>query len=312
MATVLVPLKEVERLSPRCIRVLGGNPGKFTLQGTNTYLLGTGPSRLLIDTGEGKPSWIEALQQTLENEKAMIEKVIITHSHPDHIGGIGQLLQLYPGTDIHINTPSQRPDLTLLPVQDGQQFKVEGATLKALHTPGHTPDHMVFVVAEEDAMFTGDNVLGQGTSVFQDLALYVSSLRKMGAAFKGRAYPAHGPVIEDGPGRVAEYVKHRQDREDQLVQCLRRRAGAGTLGDVAAASFWSSMSLVEEIYRDVPKELYPAARLGVLQVLRKLAVEGKVEEGGDDLWRQAESQSAAVEMQSQYVSEITGKARSVL
>lgn len=96
-------LPEVERLSPACIRILGGNPGKFTLQGTNTYLLGTGPSRLLIDTGEGKPSWISALKKTLAEEKASVVQALITHWHHDHTSGISDLLAFSPETKVYKN-----------------------------------------------------------------------------------------------------------------------------------------------------------------------------------------------------------------
>ncbi len=105
MASQLVHIPEVERLSPICIRILGGNPGKFTLQGTNTYLVGSGPDRLLIDTGEGKPSWISALRRTLEEEGASVQAAIITHWHRDHVGGIGQLLEHSPGTAVYKHDP---------------------------------------------------------------------------------------------------------------------------------------------------------------------------------------------------------------
>src|SRR5947208_3318994 len=98
-------LRDIERLSPICIRILGGNPGKFTLQGTNTYLVGRGPVRLLIDTGEGKPSWVALLGEVLREEKATISSVLITHWHPDHQGGISQVLSLLPHAKIYKNQP---------------------------------------------------------------------------------------------------------------------------------------------------------------------------------------------------------------
>jgi glyoxylase-like metal-dependent hydrolase (beta-lactamase superfamily II) len=149
-------------------------------------------------------------------------------------------------------------------------FKVEGATLKAYHSPGHTKDHMAFVLEEEDAMFTGDNVLGHGTAVFEDLATYVASLEGMATQFKGRGYPGHGPVIEDGPARVKEYIKHRKERERQVVDVLKGKEGG-----------CSAREIVEVIYKDYPKDLWGPAEMGVVQILRKLEGEGKVvlEEG---------------------------------
>ncbi|KAK0611148.1 metallo-beta-lactamase superfamily protein [Immersiella caudata] len=279
MATDLVPLPEIERLSPRCIRILGGNPSKFALQGTNTYLLGTGQQRLLIDTGEGKPSWIAAVKKTLEEERATIASAIVTHWHHDHQGGIGQLLEAWPGTKLYKSQKYEEEGQ--LDIADGQKFEVEGACLTAHHTPGHTTDHMVFILAEEDAMFTGDNVLGQGTAVFEDLATYLESLEKMKKLFKGRAYPGHGPVLDDGPGKIAEYIRHRQQREEQVIQTMR---GGNTGSETGDEDSWTPMELVKVIYRDIPESLYPAAASGVLQILQKLQREGKVVVH-DDRWR---------------------------
>ncbi|KAF2200550.1 Metallo-hydrolase/oxidoreductase [Delitschia confertaspora ATCC 74209] len=262
------PLPPVEKLSERVIRILGGNPGKFTLQGTNTYLLGTGPRRLLIDTGEGKPIWISQLKQVLASENITITAAILTHWHHDHIGGVKDLLsQLSPFIKIFKNTPQEG----WLNITNNQTFSTEGATLRALYCPGHTTDHMAFVLEEEDAMFTGDNVLGQGTAVFSDYATYMNSLEAMSKHFKGRAYPGHGPVIEDGPAKVLEYIKHRQAREKQVLDVLEQER----------QDAWTSMDIVKVIYKDYPESLWAPAERGIVQILEKLVKEDKVlyEEG---------------------------------
>ena len=274
MATQLVNLPAVERLSPGVIRILGGNPSKFTLQGTNTYLVGTGRRRILIDTGEGVPAWQASLKETLEKENATVETALISHWHKDHVGGIDDLLSISPETSIYKHDPDQGQSA----ITDGQTFRAEGVTLTAAHTPGHTKDHMVFVLAEEDAMFTADNVLGQGTAVFEDLAAYMASLDSMRRLFRGRAYPGHGPVLEDGPGKIAEYIAHRRQREEQVVRTLRSGdEGAGT-------GAWTPMQLVKVIYKDVPEVLHLAACGGVLQVLAKLEAEDRAVKEGDR-WR---------------------------
>lgn len=292
MALNLVPLPEVERLSPLCIRILGGNPSKFALQGTNTYLLGRGPNRILIDTGEGKPSWIAAIKKTLTEEKASITSALISHWHPDHVGGIKDLLGFSPETKIFKNQPGPGQE----DIKDGQVFVLswdsqfndnnstptdnpDKLTLTAHHTPGHTTDHMVFLLTQENALFTADNVLGQGTAVFEDLATYLQSLEKMRNLLPdfatGRAYPGHGPVIEDGRGRIAEYIAHRQQREDQIVQTLQEDK----------KEEWEPMELVKVIYRDVPESLHLPALGGVMQVLQKLEKEGRVRrEEGSEGW----------------------------
>lgn len=271
MATQLVHLPEVQRLSPAVIRILGGNPGKFTLQGTNTYLVGTGARRLLIDTGEGKPSWIAALKRTLAEENAEISYALISHWHGDHQGGIKDLLALSADTKVLKNQPEDGQ----LDIADGQKFSVDGATLTAVHTPGHAVDHMVFAFEEENSLFTADNVLGQGTAVFEDLATYLASLDKMKELFGGRAYPGHGPVIDDGPAKIREYISHRQQREDQITQTLR------SVNDATGTTSWESMELVKIIYHDVPEALHLPAQGGVIQVLQKLEKEGKVSKEGD-------------------------------
>ncbi|PMD42407.1 putative metallo-beta-lactamase domain protein [Hyaloscypha variabilis F] len=283
MATILIPLPEVERLSSTVIRILGGNPGKFTLQGTNTYIVGSGRQRLLVDTGEGKPSWIAALKDTLSKENATISQAIVTHWHHDHTGGIKHLLEHSPSTTIYKNQPSDGQH----DIQDGQRFLVDGASLRAFFSPGHTQDHMSLVLEEEDAMFTGDNVLGVGTTNFEDLLTYIQSLEKMRGQFKGRAYPGHGPVIEDGPSKILEYIRHRQQREDQVIQVLKSsRSSPGTEASVNAAYDWTSMEIVKIIYKDVPESLHMAANGGVVQVLHKLEEEEKVvEDPKTERWR---------------------------
>ncbi|KAL4729640.1 hypothetical protein ACLX1H_004061 [Fusarium chlamydosporum] len=288
MATQLIALPAVERLSPACIRILGGNPGKFTLQGTNTYLLGTGRCRLLIDTGEGRKAWITSIRETLQQENATIDTALITHWHHDHVGGVKDLLNISPQTKIYKHTPEEGQ----LEIKHGQRFEVEGATLTAAYTPGHTKDHVVFVLEEEDAMFTADNVLGQGTAVFEDLTTYLRSLEEMKSLFKGQAYPGHGPVIENGPAKIAEYIAHRRQREEQVVRTLKTGPGEVETNDPALWSAWTAMELVEVIYKDVPRDLYPAARGGILQILGKLEGEGRVSHDGEKWKMLADSRSS--------------------
>ncbi|TDZ35145.1 Lactamase-like protein nscB [Colletotrichum spinosum] len=275
MTAQLVALPEVERLSPVCVRILGGNPGKFTLQGTNTYVLGRGSRRILIDTGEGAASWIAAVRSTLEQENATIETVLITHWHKDHVGGIDHLLELSPDSRIFKNQPEEGQSN----IEDGQKFEVDGVSLRAVFTPGHTVDHMAFVLEEEDAMFTADNVLGQGTAVFEDLSTYLNSLEKMRHLFNGRAYPGHGPVVDDGPAKILEYIHHRKTRDEQVVRTLRtKRVADDAEGPLDA---WTAMELVKVIYHDVPEALHVPACGGVLQILSKLEREDRVSQSKD-------------------------------
>lgn len=178
----LPPIPAVEELSKRVIRVLGQNPGSFTLQGTNTYLVGTGEFRVLIDTGDGNLAYHRLLKSTLREQEATLSDIIITHEHQDHVGGISRLRLAFP--DVRIwkrpkwageKDPSGRKYDCVL--ENGTVIAVSGATLRAVLTPGHTVDHVALVLQEEGAIFTGDCVLGSGTAVFENLHDYVGSLR---------------------------------------------------------------------------------------------------------------------------------------
>lgn len=275
MAGQLPHLPDIERLSPRVIRILGGNPSKYTLQGSNTYLIGQGKTRLLLDTGEGKPAWSQNLQKVLKDEDVCIEKVILTHWHGDHVGGVQQVLELSEKKpDVYKN----QPDAGQTNFENGDVFRTEGATLRAFHCPGHTIDHMAFIFEEEDAMFTADNVLGHGTAVFEDLTAYMDSLVRMERQFSGRAYPGHGAVIEDGKAKIKEYVSHRKQREQDVLGVLKEKPASGGEG-------WDSMDAVRIIYKDYPENLHEPAHGGLKQVLKKLERDGRVRQLEDGKWQ---------------------------
>ncbi|RDI78587.1 hypothetical protein Vi05172_g11519 [Venturia inaequalis] len=222
MSAPRVELPDVERLSPSVIRILGGNPGKFTLQGrfTGSILV---RSRLndKAQIREGQPSWISNIKKTLSSENATLESVILTHWHRDHVGGVKDVLTLSPKPTIYKNDPENGETN----ITNGQKFKTEGATLRAFHSPGHTQDHMSLIHEEEDALFTGDNVLGHGTAVFEDLPTYLTSLVAMSHIANGRGYPGHGAVIPNCPDKIREYISHRAMREREVIQVL------GTAGE---------------------------------------------------------------------------------
>ena len=258
----LKTLPSVERLSTRVIRVLGQNPGPYTLQGTNTYLVGTGRGHILIDTGEAleldekeeKSKFTKVLGDVLDSERATLEAVVFTHWHLDHTGGLDTVLRLvkargdaFPtlhkfggwrgmaetreghmesesgdafgssssssssSTSSPFSSTHPYPEgtpaaaaaaagLSIHAIKDGDTLKTAGATLRASHTPGHAWDHLCLWLEEEKSMFCADNVLGQGSTVFENLAAYMNSLRSMLSVIteagddsgKTRLYPGHG------------------------------------------------------------------------------------------------------------------------
>lgn len=268
-------LGDVEQLTGRVTRILGSNPGQMQLQGTNTYLVGTGASRILIDTGEGKPEWIERITKHLAENHLGVSHVLLTHWHGDHTGGVPDLIAHDP--EIAARVYKNQPDRGQKPIADGQVFAVEGGTVRAVFAPGHAVDHMCFRLEEENALFTGDNVLGHGHSVVQDLGVYMQSLARMAAVSCAKGYPAHGAEVEDLPAKMVEYSRHWDLRVRQVYSALvgsraelERRGqsgrGAMTVGEI-----------VKAIYGDLPREVVECALEPPLnQVLWKLAEDKRV------------------------------------
>ena len=274
-----------DRWSDRVVTALGQNPGAFTGPGTNTYLIGTGEARILLDTGDGRDDYLPVLERAMEFAGCQrLQEIVLTHGHPDHIGGVQSILDrmgplrvskmLYPAFDAPYSFPMDE-------LADGCVIETQGATLRGLHTPGHAPDHLCFLLEEESGLFTGDNVLGVGTTVIPsetgDLRDYLASLEKLGALEPANIFPAHGPLVKNGRAKVQEYIDHRLEREAQILAGLEEGAD-GVIG------------LVKIIYAAYPESLHAAAGQSVTSHLRKLEAEGRVasepgEASGELRWR---------------------------
>jgi len=245
--------------------VLGQNPGLQTGPGTNTYVFGM-DRLILIDTGEGSPAYDPLLQQAVSALKGRLSLVLISHGHQDHIGGLPAVQRMYPDA-VARKFPGEDSVSAIAPIAGGELIRHDGITLQAIHTPGHATDHLCFYWLEERVLFSGDLILGEGTAVIPRvggcLTDYLASLERLRSLDIRRIYPGHGPVIEDPPAKITEYIEHRHMRERQVLDAL--HAGARTVPD-----------MVSRIYTDVRRELHPLAEESVWNHLVKLGEENRV------------------------------------
>ncbi|HCO02677.1 MAG TPA: MBL fold metallo-hydrolase [Actinobacteria bacterium] len=248
----------------RISRILAPNPGPYTLEGTNTWIVGRDPA-VVIDPGPNDDGHLE----TVADEAGPVAQILLTHRHLDHAEGAPRLAEL-TGATVRAFDPLMWQD----PLRDGEEFLVGGGRVRAVHTPGHTHDHVVFWEPDAKLLFTGDAVLGRGTSVVDppdgDMALYVASLRTMLELRPTTIYPGHGPTVDDPAAKLKEYLDHRTLRERQVLAEL---AGA----DRPA----TPQELAVGIYTGYPTELQPAAARSVLAHLFKLETEGRVRRTGE-------------------------------
>jgi ribonuclease/clavin/mitogillin len=333
MAVSIPALPEIEQVSTSIWRILGGNPSKFTLQGTNTYLLGHGKERILVDTAQGFDAWRSNLYEALRRngDDVKIKTCLLTHWHHDHVLGVPDVREHSPAVKVYKHLGNvYDPDKTLVDEEvidfaDGTRFSVgsmiEGDLfeVEALYAPGHAKDHMCLLITqspdprEVGCIFTADNVLGHGTSVFEDLTKYARSLERMRerAGKDRRAFPGHGAVISNAKEKLEEYIVHRQMREDEAMtvlcygtttapsHALPKAAQdcsqpapllAGKMNEeTRLGKEWETMELVQIIYRLYPENLWGPAEGGLLQILHKLQGNGKVVMTTAGKWKVSQS-----------------------
>lgn len=292
---------EAVSVSPSIRRVIAQNPGKYSYTGTGTYIVGGPDGRgdvVVIDPGPTLDSHRDALERALEG--CSVRAILVTHCHSDHsplaawlrdttgaptiaFGPHGDLGE--PDED-DLDPPPKDDSTTDSTVEAGQEESVdaafvpdvvacdgdtvyegEGITLSAVHTPGHTSNHLCFAFAEERALFTGDHVMGWSTTVVVppdgDMADYMASLQRVLDRDDAVLWPTHGNPVTDPRPYVAALLAHRVERSAQVLAAV--RSGTGRIRDMVAT-----------MYADVRPELHKPAARSVLAHLVHLVALGEV------------------------------------
>jgi glyoxylase-like metal-dependent hydrolase (beta-lactamase superfamily II) len=259
--------------------VAGHNPGPFTGQGSNTWLI-DGRVPTLIDAGAGHPQHLDELETLLGHTEATLTQVLVTHAHTDHAGGVSALAARWPRlTFAKYPWPDEdrRFAVAWTALRDDQIVPAGDESLWVLHTPGHAPDHVCFFFPGSGTLFAGDLVMNGGTIVIPAshggrLSQYLQSLARILELRPRRILPGHGAAIEQPTSLLRGYIAHRLARERQIIDSL--RASPGTIS-----------AIVARVYPDLAPELVRAAGQSVLAHLRKLEEEGRarMEEEGDPL-----------------------------
>ncbi|WP_338446223.1 MBL fold metallo-hydrolase [Pelagerythrobacter marensis] len=286
------PTGKAERPEPLVRRVLAPNPSPYTYTGTQTYIVGDAGRVAVIDPGPDDEAHIAAILEALDG--AEVAAIMCTHTHRDHSPGARPLaaetgapvvgcaplaldrdvLDAWgPRADASFDS-DYAPDRVL---EDGEAMTGPGWTLRAVHTPGHTSNHLCFALEETGALFTGDHVMGWSTSVVVppdgDMGEYMGSLERLHARDDRVYYPAHGPAVDKPRQLVRGMIGHRRQRENQILRLL---------GDapLAAADFVSRM------YKGLDPRLHGAAEMSVTAHLLDLERRGLVGRSGD-IWQTA-------------------------
>jgi glyoxylase-like metal-dependent hydrolase (beta-lactamase superfamily II) len=236
-------------------RIVAPNPGPYTGPGTNTWIVGAGPVAVVIDPGPDDDNHLAAIDKRIGSTAVGV--VLVTHSHPDHLPLAERLAQR------HHAAVRRYPELG-----DGDIVRVGNLNVTALYTPGHSADHLSFWLADDRALFTGDLVLGRGSSMVTypegNVADYLRSLERVAAMDPRILFPGHWDPVTDAMAKLQEYRAHRLEREAQVLAEVTR--GKGTASE-----------LTRRVYGpDLSDELMAAAEMTLRAHLEKLVGDGAV------------------------------------
>ncbi len=241
-------------------RVVAGNPGPYTGPGTNTWILEGDPVAVVIDPGPDDDAHLKAIEAKLNG--AAVGLILVTHSHPDHLSLAARLAER------HRCSVLRHPQL-----QDGDLVQVGRVRLRALFTPGHASDHFCFFQEEDRAVFSGDLVLGRGSTMITypdgDMAAYFRSLERLIEVRPSIIFPGHWDPVDDPPAKLVEYRSHRLDREGQVLAAL--ESGPAAADELTRRVYGAEVG---------GEELLRAAEMTLRAHLGKLVEEGRVRDDG--------------------------------
>ena len=278
-----LPYSKAEPIAPFVRRVLARNPSHFTYSGTQSYLVGTENEVAVIDPGPDDEDHVRALAEAVGT--ANVIAICCTHTHRDHSPAAATLaamtgakiigcspLSLHddgPRMDAAFDT-SYQPDAVM---EDGDTVGADGWELTAVHTPGHTSNHLCYSLNGSDALFTGDHVMGWSTTVVSppdgDMTAYMASLKKIYEREDAVYFPAHGPQIDKTRQFVRGTIGHRRQRESQILRLMGQ--------DLARIA-----DMVPQMYKAVDKRLWHAAERSVLAHLIDLERKGRVSRNAEE------------------------------
>lgn len=247
-------------------RILAPNPGPYTGDGTNTYVIESAGEIVVVDPGPVITEHAEAIAAAVDGRP--VRAVIVTHTHVDHAPLANPIARQFGAPALgYASSAEFTPDGLLV---EGSSVAVGDIVLRVLYTPGHSDDHLCFLTGT--TMFSGDHIIGGSTVMVQDLAAYMRSLERLRDLTLEKLHPGHGPDIDDPVGVIEYYIDHRMERERQVIGAAMR--GAKSIGEI-----------VEDVYADVDKELHPIAAHSVAAHVGKLVIDGKMEfDRAADLW----------------------------
>ena len=246
-----------------------GEPKLMHPGGTNVYLVGQ-RELTLIDTYENRkrsPGRILRYLKKLGNPT--IVNIVMTHRHHDHIGGAIAIravtnakLLANQGTADEIQRAYGEAGVEVL--TDGAEIRTDSGVIQAIHTPGHSPDHTCYFLPDRRLLFSGDTILGIGTTTIESLSDYMRSLQRLQSLPIETILPGHGPPMPEAAAKIEEYINHRALREKQAIEQL--STGPKQLREMVSA-----------IYVGIPNKLHGAARRNLGHHVQKLIDEGRVE-----------------------------------